>query len=149
MNLDEERQFREVAMAWLEERKNQGQSRFSYAELAAYMHKGVRIPLMDRQRGIRKPAAFQAALSMRTAYTPPGRQKPYEDRISPDGLLHYNYRGDDPKHHENRALRMAAEFELPLIWFVGVASGIYEARFPVWIREDRPDKLEFIVELPN
>lgn len=38
---------------------------------------------------------------------------------------------------------------LPLIWFVGVASGVYEARFPVWVREDRPNALEFLLELPR
>ena len=36
-----------------------------------------------------------------------------------------------------------------VVWFVGVASGIYEARYPVWVREDRPDKLEFTLELPR
>ena len=108
-----------------------------------------RTPLIDRQRGIRKPADFHAALSIRTTYTPPGQEKPYDDRISSDGQLRYKYRGDDPKHHENRAIRAAFELELPLIWFVGVAKGVYEARYPVWVRDDQPEKLEFALELPG
>ncbi len=149
MNIEEEREFRNLAMAWLDDFKSSGNGRFSYGALANYEHKGVRVPLIDPQRGIRKPASFNAALSIRTSYTPPGRAKPYNDRIPSDGLLHYKYRGDNPNHHENRALRSALELKLPLIWFVGVASGVYEARHPVWIREDRPEKLEFVLELPR
>ena len=67
---------------------------------------------------------------MRTVYTPPSKSKPYDDRIRGDGLLQYKYRGDDPKHHENRALRAAFELDLPLIWFVGVASAVYERAAP-------------------
>jgi putative restriction endonuclease len=149
VDLDQEREFREAAMGWLDGRREQGHERFPYAELADYEYKGARIPLIDRQRGIRKPAIFHAALSIRTTYTPPGKAKPYDDRIPSDGLLRYKYRGDNPKHHENRALRTAFDLGLPLMWFVGVASGIYEARYPVWIREDQPEKLEFILELPH
>lgn len=150
MNLDEEREFREVAMAWLDQRKSHGEKRFPYRVLADYHLGGERIPLIDPQRGIRKPVGFQAALSIRTTYTPPGNPRPYDDRVSADGLLRYKYRGDDPKHHENRALRAAYDLRVPLIWFVGVAaSGVYEARNPVWVREDEPKSLEFILELPH
>lgn len=148
MEIDEERDFRAAAFAWLASRAEEGQPRFRYAELAGFMYNDVRVPLIDRQRGIRKPANFHAALSIRTTYSRPNEPKPYEDRVT-GNRLHYNYRGDDPKHHENRALRAAYALELPLIWFVGVAKGVYEARFPVWIRDDRPEELEFIVELPT
>lgn len=149
MEIDGERVFRDAAMAWLDALKEHGQQRFSYRQLADFEYEGVRIPLIDRQRGIRKPAQFAAALSIRTTYTPPGQPKPYDDRISSDGLLRYKYRGDDPKHHENRALRAAFDLELPLIWFVGVAKGVYEARHPIWVRDDQPQQLEFALELPG
>jgi hypothetical protein len=141
VDIDEEREFRKAAMAWLDARKKKGQVRLPYDELANFEYKGVRIPLIDRQRGIRKPANFQSALSIRTTYTPPGQPKPYDDRVPSDGLLRYKYRGDDPKHHENRALRAALDLALPLIWFVGVAKGTYESRYPVWVRDDEPQKL--------
>lgn len=98
-----------------------------------FVFNGRRVPLMDRQRGIRKPAILAAALSIRTTYTPPGKTPPYLDVEGPDGLLRYMYRGTDPEHHENVALRAAMTQELPLIWFFGIAPGRYLARCPVWI----------------
>jgi putative restriction endonuclease len=56
---------------------------------------------MDRQRGIRKPAGSEAALAIRTTYTPPNQLPPYNDSIGPDGLQRYKYRGEDPHHPEN------------------------------------------------
>src|SRR3954447_26589347 len=112
-------------MAWLDDRMRQRQETVTHAELASFKSGGTRIPLIDRQRGIRKPAGFQAALSIRTTYTPPGRPRPYDDEETTGGLLRYKYRGDDPKHHENEAIRAAHELDMPLIWFVGVASGRY------------------------
>lgn len=149
IDIDQEREFRQAAMTWLDERKRRGHERFAYDQLADFKYNGVRTPLIDRQRGIRKPANFQAALSIRTTYTPPGKPKPYDDRVAADGLLRYKYRGDDPNHHENRALRAAFELQLPLIWFVGVASGVYDAQYPVWVREDHPEMLEFVFALPR
>lgn len=148
MDIGQEREFRDAAVAWLQTRKEQGSGHFQYAELANYKYDGVRVPLIDRQRGIRKPAVLQAALSIRTTYTRPGQSKPYDDHVAIDGLLHYKYRGSDPKHHENRSLRAAYNLGLPLIWFVGVAKSVYEARCPVWVRDDRPEDLEFVLEIP-
>jgi len=130
MEIEDEREFRGAAMAWLAARGETGHRRIDYGALADFEYKGIRVPLTDRQRGIRKPADFHAALSIRTTYTPPGHDKPYGDRISSDGLLRYKYRGDDPKHHENRAIRAAFDLELPLIWFIGVAKGVYESEVP-------------------
>jgi putative restriction endonuclease len=98
---------------------------------------------MDRQRGIRKPAGFDAALAIRTTFTPPGQLPPYADAVGEDGLQRYKYRGNNPDHPENIALRRAYELRLPLIWFVGVASGLYEPIYPVWVVGDEPEKLQF------
>lgn len=48
---------------------------------------------------------------------------------------------------ENVALRRAFEERLPLIWFVGVASGLYEPIYPVWVVGDDPKQLEFALAL--
>jgi putative restriction endonuclease len=148
VDIDQEREIRDAAMAWLSERERRGQMTVAYAELAGFQHGGARVPLIDRQRGIRKPAGFHAALSIRTTYTPPGQPRPYDDEETADGQLRYKYRGDDPKHHENEAIRAAFELELPLIWFVGVARAVYHARYPVWVRGDNPEQLEFRLQLP-
>lgn len=139
--------FRSAAIAWLDARQARGEELVRYDELASFTFEGRRVPLMDRQRGIRKPALLDAALSFRTTYTPPGQQPPYEDSEGTDGLLRYKYRGNDPYHPENVALRRAYERRLPLIWFVGVASGIYLPRYPVWLVADEPEQLQFAVAL--
>jgi putative restriction endonuclease len=144
--LEEEfsRRIRREAMQWLDQRR---QVQVDYAWLSTFEYEGRRIPLMDRQRGIRKPAMMNAALSMRTVYTKPGEKPPYADAQGRDGLQRYKYRGDDPSHPENRALRRAFEDGLPLIWFVGVAEGIHQPIYPVWIVGDEPQRLEFTLAL--
>lgn len=127
-------------MQWLEERPS---PRVDYAWLSGFEYEGRRIALMDRQRGIRKPAGFDAALAIRTTFTAPGQMPPYADDIGADGLQRYKYRGDDPQHPENVALRNARDLGTPIIWFVGVAPGLYEPIFPVWVVGDEPDRLQF------
>ena len=121
--------------------------RVDYVFASTFEYEGHRLPLLDRQRGIRKPAGFDAALAIRTTFTPPNQVPPYNDAIGSDGLQRYKYRGDNPDHHENIALRRAYEQNLPLIWFVGVAPGLYESLFPVWIIADSPERLEFTLAL--
>lgn len=118
---------------------------FRYEQLAQFRFQGERVPLSDRGRGIRKPAQLAAALSFSTVYTAPNRVPPYEDAEGRDGLLRYKFRGEDPRHPENVAMRMAQERRLPLIWFVGVASGLYLPRYPVHlVREEHG---QFVVAL--
>jgi putative restriction endonuclease len=140
----DERDVRQAAMDWL---ARHGTNRVDYVFTTTFEYEGRRLPLMDRQRGIRKPAGFYAALAIRTTFTPPNQIPPYNDAIGPDGLQRYKYRGANPDHPENVALRRAFEQRLPLIWFVGVASGLYEALYPVWIIGDDPGKLEFALAL--
>lgn len=104
---------------------------FRYEQLAQFRFHGDRVPLTDRGRGIRKPAQLTAALSFSTVYTPPNGVPPYVDAEGHDGLLRYKIRGKDPRHPENIAMRAAHERQLPLIWFVGVAPGLYLPRYPV------------------
>jgi putative restriction endonuclease len=90
------------------------------------------------QQGIRRVAGLDAALSFTTVYRPPGAARPYADDIGPDGLVRYKYRGTDPDHPDNRALRHAMEQRLPLAYFVGVAPGVYVPHYPVYlVAEDR------------
>ena len=131
-------------MKWLDTRPNSG---VDFVWLSGFKYGGMAIPLMDRQRGIRKPAVLDEALSIRTTFTPPGARPPYVDAIGADGLQRYKYRGENPKHPENIALRRAFERQLPLIWFVGVAPGLYEPIYPVWVVGDDPQKLEFTLAL--
>lgn len=140
MDSQYERLVRDQAMAWLDGRAGET---VDYTWLTTFEMDGVRLPLIDRQRGIRKPAALSAALAIRTTFTAPDQAPPYADAIGLDGLQRYKYRGSDPQHPENVALRRAFQEGLPLIWFIGIAKGKYEPIYPVWIVGDDPGNLEF------
>lgn len=140
-------ELRQAAMSWLDERAQRGKELATYSELADFHFQQQRIPLMDPQRGIRKPASLNAALSFRTRFTPPGQVPPYDDAEGSDGLLRYKYRGTNPQHPENVALRRAYERGLDLVWFYGIASGVYLPRYPVRLVADEPAELQFAVAM--
>lgn len=96
------------------------------------------------QTGIWKPAGFDAALTIRTTYTPANQPPPYADNVE-GGVVHYKYRGADPNHADNRALRQAMVAGLPLAYFVGVAKGVYVPSYPVWLVDENPVRHEFAV----
>ncbi|MBN8882950.1 MAG: HNH endonuclease [Salana multivorans] len=56
-------------------------------------------------------------------------------------------RGDDPNHFENRALREAMIERLPLIWWIGVQGGGYSALYPVFLINEEPASLQFVVDI--
>lgn len=143
---DFEMRVRTEAMSWLAARTHDGAEPISSTDLLDFTVDGERFRLMDQQRGIRKPAAFDAALAIRTTYTPPGRTRPYEDQIGEDGLVHYKWRGTDPDHPENRALRTAMHLNLPMIWFFGVGQAMYHPVYPVYILSENPADHEFVVD---
>jgi putative restriction endonuclease len=138
------RDARTSAMTWLDHRRVDW---VTYADLARFEYEGHPLPLMDPQRGIRKPRGMDSALSIRTVFTAPNAMPPYADEAGSDGLTRYKYRGSDPQHPENRALRQAFQDRLPLIWFFGVAPGEYLPIYPVWIVADEPEQLQFVLAL--
>jgi putative restriction endonuclease len=99
------------------------------------------------QPGIWKPAALDAALTIRTTFTAPNQLPPYEDDISAGGLVKYAYRGTDANHSDNRALRTAMNEQRPLAYFIGVAKGVYQAHFPVFIVDERREHHAFLVAI--
>jgi putative restriction endonuclease len=102
---------------------------------------------MATQQGIWKPRQLTAALSFRTVYTSDPSMRPYDDDPGEDGFLRYKWRGQDPQHIDNRALREAMIHGLPLIWFHGVSSGVYLPICPVWLADEEPDSQQFVVSL--
>lgn len=95
------------------------------------------------QSGIWKPAGMSAALTVRTTFTPADQPPPYSDDMGTDGLVRYKYRGTDPTHPDNRALREAMVRGLPLAYFIGVNRGVYVPRYPVWLRHEDTGRHEF------
>lgn len=146
MGDDFDARLRREAQAWLTVRTHDGQVPITRDELEDFEIDGRPLKLMDRQRGIRKPRELSAALSIRTTYTVEGGARPYEDAVGPDGLLRYKWRGDDPRHAENRALREAMEQQVPMIWFCGVGQGVYRPVFPVYLLWEEPEHQQFVVD---
>jgi putative restriction endonuclease len=110
-----------------------------------FRFEGQRVPLMAPQ-GIFKPAVLpDLPLSITTA--PPSDRKPaaYDDQLHEDGVLAYRYRGTDPNHRDNVALRLAMRRQVPLAYFYGLVPGRYEAIWPVFVVGDDPAHLTFTV----
>jgi len=103
---------------------------------------GNRIPVWNYQKGIFKPAAFGregAALSIQTSV-----DSPYADVQDADaGEIAYKYRGTDPSHPDNVALRRAMIDRQPLIYLIAVDPGFYDAILPVYVAHDNPASLQF------
>jgi putative restriction endonuclease len=105
---------------------------------------GIRVPLLGPQ-GIFKPRVLSdAPLSITTA--PNG---PYNDVFGEDGLLRYRYRGNDPQHRDNQALRTAMVHRLPLVYLHGISTGKYLTLWPVFVVGDDPSRLTFSVALDD
>lgn len=139
-------ELRSAIFAWLDT-QTMIQDELTWAQLSrGFTFRGKPFALVT-QRGIRSVAGLQAAVAFTTTYTAPGGRPPYEDVEGPDGLPRYKYRGTDPQLSDNRALRAAYQQGLPLVWFVGVESGVYLARYPVFVVGDEPDELQFSVAL--
>lgn len=138
-------ELRAAAIQWLSQRTNDGLEALSSEVIREFTFHGEPFRLMDAQRGIRKPAVFSAALSIRTTYRPTGAERPYDDDMGPDGLVRYKWRGDDPRHPENRALREAMRQRVPLIWFWGVGQALYKPVFPVYLVGEERGEQQFVV----
>lgn len=139
---DRDTAIRAAAFAWLaEQTRRLGSDVMPRAVLAqGFIFEGTRVPLLGPQ-GIFKPAAMaHAPLTISTVPRVEGRDAPYDDQITDDGLI-YRYRGADPNHRDNVGLRRAMEWQLPLIYFLGLVPGQYLAIWPAYIvREDRSEQ---------
>ena len=104
---------------------------------------GHRIPLVSPQ-GIFKPQVMELPLSITTS-----PNSPYDDSFNQDGLLVYRYRGTDPNHRDNVALREAYKHKKPLVYLHGIMPGKYLAVWPVYIVSDHPETLSVQVAVDD
>lgn len=106
--------------------------------------RGTRLPIWNQQKGIFRPALLRAAgaaLTIQTAF-----DGPYDDRLDPsDDRFVYRYRGTDPSHPDNVALRRAMELRRPILYLVAVEPGVYEPIFPCYVVADAPSQLAFFL----
>ena len=141
--------LRAAAFAFLDHLVSSSAGPVRFDDLAQFHYADVRIPLLDRQRGIRKPRQLEAALTFRTVHSANPQDRPYADDEGPDGYLRYKWRGSDPDHPENVALRLACQWRTPLVWFQGVAPGLYLPIYPVWLADEEPFAQQFVVALDD
>ena len=135
-------------MEWIRRQTMDGQLSITRDRLANdFIIDGQRIPLIDRGRGIRKPAGWDAALSITTSVPASGRARPYDDAEGSDGLHRYKLRRDQRGSSENAGLRMAMNRRLPLIWFYGLTPANFQAIFPVYLVAEEPAESQFVLAL--
>jgi putative restriction endonuclease len=139
--------LRAAAFAYLDRQTQAGLTLVNQRDLAGFSFDGAPVRLMATQQGIWKPRFMEAALSIRTVFTADPSQAPYEDEVGLDGFLRYKWRGSDPQHPDNKALRRAVASGLPLIWFRGVASAAYHPIYPVYLVDEEPFAHQFVVAL--
>ena len=149
-NMELERRVRGALFAWLDRLRARTGGPVTYGELSQFQFNGQHVPLFSRPRGIHKPQILGddgAALTLLTAAESPGRPRPYDDSEAADaGYWIYKYQGHDPEAHDNRAVRRAFVNNLPLVYFIGVDKGVYEAFYPVFVKVDNPGALSFHLE---
>ena len=109
----------------------------------------ARVPLIGPQ-GIFKPAILpEVPLTITTAPPVEHRDRPYDDGFDDGGFLRYRYRGIDPSHRDNVGLRLAMLRQTPLIYLHGIIPGLYEPAWPVFVVDDHPEALTFIVAIDD
>jgi putative restriction endonuclease len=105
-----------------------------------FVFDGQRIPLINPQRGIFKPQQMRFLLSIKTVFPRPGGKVWYDDQrdvhrqiFESDEAIDYAFMGQDPHAADNQWLREAFEHRIPIIYFVGIAPGRYQAMLPAFI----------------
>ena len=153
LNDQDEHVFRESAFAWIRTQQLHTPF-FTRDDLSKFEFAGKQHRLIGPFTGIWKVTTLSdSAIAISTAYVPDGGKRPYEDDVGIDGLQRYKWRGTDPNHSDNRALRRALERNLPLLWLVGIGyvpgstQQLFDARFPVYLIGEEPDQHQFIVAL--
>lgn len=107
---------------------------------AGFEFRGERVPLINPQRGIFKPQKMKHLLSIRTVYPRVGAKVWYDDQrlahsqiFSARESVEYAFMGTDPDAADNRWMREAYESRIPIIYFLGISPGRYEALIPAFI----------------
>lgn len=107
---------------------------------SGFTHQGVRYPLVNPQRGIFKPKAMRFLLSIRTVYPRKHAKVWYDDQrevhrqiFEGVDVVDYAFMGANPDAADNRWLREAFEQKVPLIYFLGISPGRYQAIAPALV----------------
>lgn len=141
---------RAAAVEWVRVSSLEGDLDLTREQLANdFVLGGERFPLVDRGRGIRRPAGWRSALSIMTAAPSTRGARPYDDEEGADGLHRYKLRRDQRGRSENESLRAALRDGVPLIWFVGVVPGVFHPIAPVYLVDEEPELDQFVLAITD
>lgn len=103
--------------------------------------RGSRIPFLNRQKGIYRAAVQRgpAALSIQTSI-----QSPYDDVETEEGFF-YDYRAGSTDLPDNRALRAAAQTQVPVVYFFATRPNLYRPLYPYFVTDDFPGERRVFV----
>lgn len=132
---------RDIA-SWLDVQVEKNFGVLTRSIMESYEYRGHALKLANPGRGIWNPKEFDSTLSIVHKYG-----GPYDDELTDGSYLKYHYEASDPDAGSNRKLRKAARDGVPLVYFHGIAKGIYLPYYPVYIVEDRYDERVVIVAL--
>lgn len=107
-----------------------------------FVFRGERFPLINPQRGIFKPKQMRYLLSIKTVYPRAGNRVWYDDQrqvhqqiFGGEETVDYAFMGSNPDAADNRWLKDAWQNQIPVIYFLGIAPGRYQAVLPVFIAD--------------
>jgi len=138
--LDDDWLMRWAAFAYVEELATRYGDVLPWRVLSqGFEFNGQRITLIG-QRGIWRAKGWPLPISVTTSWN-----DPYGDEPGDDGFLRYRYFGTDPFHADNVGLRRLMEQGRPLLYFRGVAKGLYSPVWPMVIVADDPTNLTVLM----
>ena len=115
---------------------------------SGFQFQGQKVALHNPGQGIHKPNQMQFLLSIKTVY--PGKNKKvwYDDQLQVHqqifeerDSIDYAFMGNNPNAAQNQHLFRAFDKQIPIIYFLGIAPGRYEAIFPTFVRSWNPATL--------
>lgn len=136
-----EHDLRRAIFSWLDGVRAHTGGEVTAEQLKRFTFRGQEVRLLNPAgRGIHSPAFLgndRAALTLLTAAPVSGKDPPYDDGEADDkGYFLYRYQKDGFDAFDNRMLRRAFQQKLPLVYFRGIAKGLYEAFYPIVVTHD-------------
>ena len=137
--------IRMEAFNWLQQIATMNDYVLNWKELTQGFSFNGRNVVLIGAKGIWKPKEIQRYPISITSV----QKSEYQDKIIDDSSMHYSYRGTNPMHYDNIALREAMENKIPLIYLHQIFKGKYFVAWPAFIIHDEPANLRFLVRVEN
>lgn len=111
-----------------------------------FLARGRKFLFATAAEGIFRPTGMTGVLSLKTVVPRPKGRIWYQDQSAPEletksDVFWYAFTGSDPNNTRNQWLRDAMTRQLPMIYFYGVAPGVYEPVFPAYVVDWAPENL--------